>query len=105
VHFVVRLDQGEGVRRAADSTADPHWAAARDRWMTAPSLDAVALQSGSTTIAIPATAISEDWSKPSGTAGWVVLGCVAALVVIVAIGAAAAASTADSIARGLGGTP
>jgi hypothetical protein len=87
-HLMVKLDEVADVRRASDPATEAEWAAAREHWTDAPSLDGIALQSGQTTLAIPVAAIAADGASPPAVGGSAAGGGSGAGVVILAVLAA-----------------
>ena len=110
-HLMVKLDEVADVRRASDPATEAEWAAAREHWTDAPSLDGIALQSGQTTLAIPTAAIAADGAIPpavggsgagSGSgAGVVILGVLAAGVVAYLVAGFVVASAFNGFFNGL----
>ena len=109
-HLVVTLNQVTDVRRSSDPATEPEWTAARERWTTAPSLDAIVIQSGPATLAVPAAMVASDAPKPSngaspggGTAALVVLGVVAVSIIAYYSAAYAVGSIFSGIMGALAG--
>ena len=94
VQLVVQVDANTDVRRSDEPSMGSDWIAARELWKSAPAPSVLGLKTGKRTVAVPASMIASQSSRPSpghSFTGGLLLG-----VLIGAIAGAAAVASAYS---------